>query len=139
MNYEVPDEQYPFWLNTGRVTEHFHSRTKTGKIGNNNKFSPIPIIEMNPDAAADLGIRGGEYVRLVSRRSDAVVMAMLMQRVRRNMVFLPFHFHDCANRLTIANLDPYSRQPAFKQSAVRIETIANQHEAAILSKGMRKF
>jgi len=139
VNYEVPDEQYPFWLNTGRVTEHFHSRTKTGKIGNNNKFSPIPFIEMNPDAAAELGIRGGEYVRLISRRSDAVVMAMLTERVRRNMVFLPFHFHDCANRLTIANLDPYSRQPAFKQSAVRIEIIANQHEAAVLSKGMRKF
>lgn len=138
-NYEVPDEQFPFWLNTGRVTEHFHSRTKTGKIGNNNKFSPIPFIEMNPDAAAELGIRGGDYVRLVSRRSDAVVMAMLTQRVRRNMVFLPFHFHDCANRLTIANLDPYSRQPAYKQSAVRIETIANQHEAAILSMEMRRF
>ena len=46
---------------------------------------------------------------------------------------------DANGQLTIANLDPYSRQPAFKQSAVRIETIANQHEAAILSKGMRKF
>ncbi|WP_205665177.1 molybdopterin oxidoreductase family protein [Caldimonas tepidiphila] len=139
VNYEGPDEQYPFWLNTGRLVEHWHTRTKTGKVGNNNKFSPIPFVEMNPDTAAELGIRRGEYIRLVSRRSDAVVMAQLTQRVRRNMVFLPFHFHDCANRLTIALLDPYSRQPAFKQSGVRIEKIANQHEAAMLSMEMRQF
>lgn len=139
VNYEVPDEQYPFWLNTGRLVEHWHTRTKTGKVGNNNKFSPIPFVELNPDTAAEMGIRRGDYVRLVSRRSDAVVMAQLTQRVRRNMVFLPFHFHDCANRLTIALLDPYSRQPAFKQGAVRIEKIADQREAAILSKEMRKF
>ena len=63
----------------------------------------------------------GEYVRLVSRRSDAVVMAQLTQRVPKNMIFLPFHFHDCANRLTLGLLDPHSRQPAYKQSAVRIE------------------
>lgn len=138
-NYEVPDDQYPFWLNTGRLVEHWHGRTKTGKLGNNNKFSPIPFIEINPDAAAELGIQRGEYVRLVSRRSDAIVMAMPTQRVRRNMVFLPFHFHDCANRLTIALLDPYSRQPSFKQSAVRIERLEDQEAAARLSMEMRKF
>ena len=49
-NNEVPDEKYPFWLNTGRLIEHWHGRTKTGKIGNNNKYSPIPFIEINPDA-----------------------------------------------------------------------------------------
>jgi predicted molibdopterin-dependent oxidoreductase YjgC len=54
-------------------------------------------------------------------------------------VFLPFHFHDCANRLTLGLLDPYSRQPAYKQSAVRIERISDQQEAARLSMEMRKF
>ncbi|MCK5922720.1 MAG: molybdopterin oxidoreductase family protein, partial [Methylococcales bacterium] len=95
-NNEVPDEKFPFWLNTGRLVEHWHGRSKTGKIANNNKFSPIPFIEMNPDAAKALGVRAQDYVRLVSKRSDAVVMAMLTQRVPKNMVFLPFHFHDCA-------------------------------------------
>jgi ferredoxin-nitrate reductase len=66
-------------------------------------------------------------------------MAMPTQRVRKNMVFLPFHFHDCANRLTLGLLDPFSRQPAYKQSAVRIETIADQDAAARLSKEMRTF
>ena len=138
-NNEQPDEEYPFWLNTGRLIEHWHGRTKTGKIGNNNKFSPIPFIEINPDAADDLGVRRGEYVRLVSRRGDAIAMAQPTGRVPYNMVFLPFHFHDCANRLTLGLLDPHSRQPAYKQSAVRIERIEDQMHAARLSREMRKF
>ncbi|MDH5601703.1 MAG: molybdopterin-dependent oxidoreductase, partial [Gammaproteobacteria bacterium] len=138
-NNEVPDDKFPIWLNTGRLIEHWHGRTKTGKIGNNNKYSPIPFIEINPDLAAKLGVQRGEYVRLISRRSDAVVMATPTQRVPINMVFLPFHFHDCANRLTLGLLDPHSRQPAYKQSAVRIERIEDQKEAARLSMEMRKF
>ena len=138
-NNEVPDEDYPIWLNTGRLIEHWHGRTKTGKIGNNNKYSPIPFIEINPDLCAELGIRRGDYVRLVSRRSDAIVMAQPTGRVPRNMVFLPFHFHDCANRLTLGLLDPHSRQPAYKQSAVRIEILEDQAEAARLSMEMRQF
>ncbi len=138
-NNEVPDEKFPFWLNTGRLIEHWHGRTKTGKIGNNNKYSPIPFIEINPDAARELGIQRGDYVRLVSRRGDAIAMATPTQRVAKNMVFLPFHFHDCANRLTLGLLDPHSRQPAYKQSAVRIERIEDQQAAAKLSMEMRKF
>ena len=93
-NNEVPDGQFQFWLNSGRVVEHFHTRTKTGKLGNLNKFSPTPYMEINPDAAAELGVESMQYVRLVSRRGDAVVMAQLTQRVPRDMVFIPFHYHD---------------------------------------------
>ena len=137
-NIEVPDADFPFWLNSGRVVEHFHTRTKTGKLGNMNKFSPSPYMEINPDAAAELGVRHAAYVRLVSRRGDAVVMAQLTQRVPRNMVFIPFHFHDCVNRLTLGLLDPHSRQPAFKQNAVRIEPI-DQDLAARLNVESRAY
>ena len=137
-NNECPDREFPFWLNSGRVVEHFHTRTRTGKIGNCNKFSPTPYMEMNPDAADELGIEHQSYVRTVSRRGDAVVMVQLTQRVPRNMVFIPFHFHDCVNRLTLGLLDPYSRQPAFKQAAVRIEKV-NQQEAARLNLERRAF
>ena len=95
-------------------------------------------MEINPDAAAELGIENMQYVRLVSRRGDAVVMAQLTQRVARDMVFVPFHYHDCVNRLTLGLLDPYSRQPAFKQCATRIEHI-NQKEAARLNMERRTF
>ena len=137
-NNECPDAEYPFWLNSGRVVEHFHTRTRTGKIGNCNKFSPTPYMEMNPDAARELGIEHSSYVRLVSRRGDAVVMVQLTHRVGRNMLFIPFHFHDCVNRLTLGLLDPYSHQPAFKQNAVRVEMI-DQQEAARLNLERRAF
>ena len=137
-NNECPDAEYPFWLNSGRVVEHFHTRTRTGKIGNCNKFSPTPYMEMNPDAADELGIEHQSYVRLVSRRGDAVVMVQLTQRVGRDMLFVPFHFHDCVNRLTLGLLDPHSRQPAFKQNAVRVEQI-DQQQAARLNFERRTF
>ncbi len=138
-NNERPDEEYPFWLNTGRVVEHFHTRTRTGKLGNLNKFSPTPYMEMNPDAARELGIEHGSYARLTSRRGDAVVMVQLTHRVPPNMVFIPFHFHDCVNRLTLGLLDPHSRQPAFKQSAVRIEPVADQKAAAVRNRAARTY
>jgi len=137
-NNEQPCQAYPFWLNSGRVVEHFHTRTRTGKIGNCNKFSPTPYMEMNPDAAAELGVIHQSYVRLTSRRGDAVVMVQLTQRVPRNMVFIPFHFHDCVNRLTLGLLDPHSRQPAFKQCSVRIEPV-DQKEAAQLNVERREY
>ncbi len=137
-NNERPCEQYPFWLNSGRVVEHFHTRTRTGKIGNQNKYSPTPYMEMNPDAAAELGIRHQQYVRLVSRRGDAVVMVQLTQRLPRDMVFVPFHFHDCVNRVSLGLLDPHSRQPAFKQCGVRVEQV-DQAEAARLNLLRRNY
>ena len=138
-NNERPDQEYPFWFNSGRVVEHFHTRTRTGKIGNQNKFSPTPYMEMNPDAARELGIRHGEYARVASRRGDAVVMVQTTQRVPPNMVFVPFHFHDCVNRVSLGLLDPHSRQPAYKQCAVRIEPIADQRAAAVRNRAARAF
>jgi assimilatory nitrate reductase catalytic subunit len=129
-NNDWPDEEYPFWLNSGRVVEHFHTRTRTGKVGNLNKFSPTPYMEMNPDAATELGIKHGGYARLTSRRGDAIVMVQLTQRVAPNSVFIPFHFHECVNRISLGLLDPHSRQPAFKQAAVKVEAATDQTVAA---------
>ena len=95
-------------------------------------------MEMNPDAAIELGIEHMTYVRVVSKRGDAVVLVQLTQRVPYNMVFIPFHFHDCVNRLTLGLLDPHSRQPAFKQNSCRIETV-DQKEAAKLNVELRNF
>ena len=138
-NNERPDNEFPFWLNSGRVVEHFHSRTRTGKVGNGNKFSPTPYMEMNPDAAIELGIKHGGYARLVSRRGETVVMVQHTQRVAKNTVFIPFHFHDCVNLLTLGLLDPYSRQPAYKQCTVRIEAAANQAAAAAANVAARAY
>lgn len=69
-------------------------------------------------------------MRLSSRRGDAIVMVQLTQRVSKDAVFVPFHFHECVNRLALGLLDPHSRQPAYKQSAVHVEKIENQQDAA---------
>ncbi len=136
---ERPDEDYPFWLNSGRVVEHFHTRTRTGKVGNANKFSPTPYMEMNPRAAAERGIEHGSYVKVISRRGYAIVMVQCTERVAPDAVFIPFHFHECVNRVSLGLLDPHSRQPAYKQCAVRIEAIADQQAAARENLDARAF
>jgi len=138
-NNERPNGEYPFWLNTGRVVEHFHTRTRTGKIGNQNKFSPTPYMEINPDAAKELGIEHGSYVRMISRRGDAILLAQCTQRVAKDSVFVPFHFHECVNRVALGLLDPHSRQPAYKQCAIRIESIADQKAAANMNLASRSY
>jgi len=127
---ERPNEDYPFWLNSGRVVEHFHTRTRTGKVGNANKFSPTPYMEMNPQAAEKLGVEHGSYVKVLSIRGDATVMVQCTERIAPDAVFIPFHFHECVNRVALGLLDPHSRQPAYKQCAVKIEVIADQITAA---------
>ncbi|VAW75527.1 Assimilatory nitrate reductase large subunit [hydrothermal vent metagenome] len=138
-NNERPDDEYPLWLNNGRVVEHFHTRTRTGKVGNQNKFSPTPYMEMNPDAAMELGVGHGQYARVVSRRGDAIVLVQCTQRVPRDMIFVPFHFHECVNRVSLGLLDPHSRQPAYKQCAVRVEPIEDQQAAATINLAARAY
>ncbi len=138
-NNECPDKEYPFWLNSGRLVEQWHTRTKTGKIGNLNKFSPTPFMEMNPRAAAKLGIAAMDYVRVHSRRDSAVVLVQLTERVAPDAVFIPMHYFNCINRLALGLLDPYSRQPAYKQSAVRIECLEDQEAAARENVAMRNY
>jgi assimilatory nitrate reductase catalytic subunit len=90
-------------------------------------------MEMSPAAASELGVAHGDYARLVSRRGDAVVLVQCTERVPRDMVFVPFHYHECVNRVSLGLLDPHSRQPAFKQCAVRVEPIADQQAAAAMN------
>lgn len=120
---ERPDESFPFLLNTGRVIEHWHTRSKTGRIGNLNKFSPVLYVEMNSRDAARMGIAAMETIRLVSRRGAAEAVCLPTERVGPGNVFTPFHFAWGANQLSLGLLDPHSRQPAFKQCAVRVEKI----------------
>ncbi len=136
---ERPDEEYSFWLNSGRVVEHFHTRTRTGKVGNANKFSPTPYMEMNPQAAEKLGVQHGSYAKVVSRRGYTVVMVQCTERTAPNSVFIPFHFHECVNRVALGLLDPHSRQPAYKQCAVKIEAIDDQKAAAKENVAARAF
>jgi anaerobic selenocysteine-containing dehydrogenase len=120
---DAPNARYPFLLNTGRTVEHWHTRTKTGRIEALNSLAPEAWVEVNPADAARLGVTSGGRVRLASRRGVVDdVLVRVTATVREGEVFVPFHYDErCANRLTVDEFDPISREPNYKQSAIRIE------------------
>ncbi|GHB15835.1 molybdopterin oxidoreductase family protein [Modicisalibacter luteus] len=128
---EVPDEDYPMWLSTGRVVYHFHTRTKTGRSPELQNKEPDAFVQLNPQDAEALDIEEGDMVRVTSRRGKAMAPARVRD-IRRGHVFMPFHFGywdekdgrpRAANELTIFEWDPVSKQPTFKYAAVRIEKL----------------
>lgn len=119
---ELPDEEFPLLLTTGRILYHFHSRTMTGRVVGLHELVPEAYVEMNPADAGRLGVRDGELVRVSSRRGSIVVKATVTERVPAGTVFIPFHFGEqAANALTNPALDPQSKIPELKVCAVRIE------------------
>ena len=121
---EMPDEEYPFLLTTGRMLEHFHTGTMTRRSAVLNWLVPEGAIEIGPNDAARLGIRHGDRVAVISRRGRIETATAVTEGIEPGVVFLTFHFGEApANRLTIAALDPIAKIPEFKVCAVRIERI----------------
>jgi assimilatory nitrate reductase catalytic subunit len=125
---DAPDDEFPYLLNTGRTVEHWHTRTKTGRIGVLDQLAPEGWVEVNPADASRLRVRAGDSVDLVSRRGRVEkVPVRITATVREGEVFVPFHYDErCVNRLTVAEFDPISREPNYKQSAVRLEPYARR-------------
>jgi sulfite reductase (NADPH) flavoprotein alpha-component len=127
---EMPDDDFPFVLNTGRLQHQWHTLTKTGKIATLNKLNPGPFIELHPDDAAVLGIRPKDGVEVRSRRGRAVLPAIVTDRVRPGTCFAPFHWNDvfgedlAINAVTSDAVDPVSLQPEFKFCAVTLARVA---------------
>ena len=122
---ELPDDEYPFVLSTGRVLQHFHTGTMSRRSDVLDKLVSVGTIEIHPDDAARLGIADSETVRVASRRGQIELPARVTQRVAPGTAFLAFHFREApANRLTIAALDPIAKIPELKVCAVRIEPAA---------------
>ena len=127
---EEPDDGYPFLLTTGRLTHHFHTRTKTGRSPSLNAAAPAAFVELSEADASSLGIAEGDLVEVRSRRGHLVVPARL-GGIEPGVVFVPFHYGDdggedaatAANRLTISGWDPVSKQPHFKYAAVAIARV----------------
>ncbi|HEX9467821.1 MAG TPA: nitrate reductase [Acidimicrobiia bacterium] len=120
---DAPGLNFPFLLNTGRTVEHWHTRTKTGRVGILESLAPEGWVEMNPTDAKRLRIGQGDRVRLVNRRGSIDdIPVRVTDIVRAGEVFVPFHYDElCANRLTVDEFDPISREPNYKQAAVRVE------------------
>ncbi len=119
---EIVDDQYPYVLNTGRTVEHWHTRTKTGRVPILEHLSSDAWVEVHPVDAARLGVINGTSVTITSRRGSVpAVRVRVTSTVRPGEVFVPFHFeHRSTNSLTIAAFDPISSEPNYKQCAVRL-------------------
>ncbi|MFF7896311.1 molybdopterin-dependent oxidoreductase [Streptomyces sp. NPDC007907] len=127
---ELPDDDYPFVLNTGRVQHQWHTLTKTGKVAKLTKLNPGPFVELHPEDAAALGAAEGDLVEVASRRGRAVLPAVVTDRVRQGCCFAPFHWNDLfgeylsINAVTSDAVDPLSFQPEFKACAVSLTKVA---------------
>jgi anaerobic selenocysteine-containing dehydrogenase len=121
---EGTDKRYPFLLMTGRGSSaQWHTQTRTGKSAVLNKLSPqTPYVEISPLDAEDLEIDPNDWVEIESRRGKMRARAFVTHVVQPGQVFIPMHFAD-ANRLTFPAFDPYSRQPSYKASAVRLKPV----------------
>jgi formate dehydrogenase alpha subunit len=122
--FETPDEDYPLLLTTGRSLYHFHTGTMTRRTSLLEREVPIPFVDVNPKDASELKIRNGQMIMVESRRGSVSLEARITPDISRGMLFMPFHFHEApANMLTGQALDPASRIPELKVSAVRIRRI----------------
>jgi len=120
---EQPNAEYNLIFNTGRTVEHWHTRTKTAEVKMLDSMVPNAWLEMNPLDAAELELRPHDRVNVVSRRSTVRnVELRITGIVAPGQVFMPFHFAETnSNLATLGAFDPISREPNFKQCAVRVE------------------
>jgi formate dehydrogenase major subunit len=136
---ELPDEEFPFVLNTGRLLEHWHTGSMTRRSYALDAIQPEAHVYLNPGDAEQLGVTSGDYVRVSSRRGSIELRARLSHRDTPGTCFVPFHFREAAaNLLTIDEIDPTGKIPEFKFCAVRIERAgsAAAHESATAREGV---
>jgi formate dehydrogenase major subunit len=135
---ELPSEEYPFILNTGRLLEHWHTGAMTRRSFALDAIQPEAHVYMNPGDAKEMGVGDGDFVRVSSRRGTIELRARLSHRDTPGTCFIPFHFREAAaNLLTIDEIDPVGKIPEFKFCAVRIERVGSPalHEALSASEG----
>jgi formate dehydrogenase alpha subunit len=124
---EMPDEEYPLILTTGRLLEHWHGGTMT-RHSQLDALFPQAFVDVHEIDAARLGFKDGDPVRVSSRRGEVVLRLRVSTKTSPGVVFIPMHFTEtAANLLTIDTLDPYAKIPEFKVCAVKIE-IARESE-----------
>ncbi|MBW2459420.1 MAG: molybdopterin-dependent oxidoreductase, partial [Deltaproteobacteria bacterium] len=126
---EKPDPDFPFWLCTGRVLEHWHTATMTMRIPQLRTAMPESYVEVHPRDAHDLGIKNGERIQIETRRGKLVLPAWIDGRGSppRGSLFIPFFDEQrLANLLTLDAFDPFSKQPDYKKCASRVRRIKGE-------------
>ncbi len=120
---ELPDENYPYVLTTGRVLYHYHTGTMTMRTDGLNMLSPECFVEISSGDAQKLGLDTGSMVDVSSRRGKISAKLKISSKAVDGTIFIPFHFAKAAaNELTNAKLDPTAKIPEFKVCAIKIES-----------------
>jgi formate dehydrogenase alpha subunit len=128
---ELPDDEYPLILTTGRNLYHFHTGSMTRRSEGLDWRLPEGYVEINPGTARDMGIKHGDMVKVASRRGEIEIRACVTPMVPEGIIFIPFHFAEsAANVLTNPVLDPVAKIPEFKACAARIEKVASLEEVS---------
>ena len=128
---ELPDENYPMVLTTGRLLEHWHTGVMTRRASNLDLLEPEAVAGLNRRDMDRLGIRAGSWIRVETRRGEITLKARLDRDVAEGMIFIPFCFSEAAaNVLTNPQLDPMGKIPEFKFCAARIAPAEDVVEAA---------
>ncbi len=118
---EVPDDEYPLILSTGRILVQYHTGTMSRKSDVLNFFADEGYVEVNSEDARQLGIEDGEMAVVKSRRGQIRTRVVISEKVSKGLVFIPFHFCEApANMLTNDALDPVAKIPEFKVAACKI-------------------
>ena len=124
---ELPDEEYPFILTTGRVLCQYHTGTMTRKVGDLNILRGEELVEISPQDAITLGIEDGELIEVSSRRGRVRAKARTTEKSPAGVVFMTFHFSETpTNVLTNPALDPVAKIPEFKVCAVKVSKIRGE-------------
>jgi len=119
---ELPDDEYPFVLSTGRVLEHWHTGSMTRRSYALNSIEPDAFAAMHPSDVATLNLAAGDHISVSSRRGTITLAVRSDDSIEPGCVFIPFHFREAAaNVLTTDALDPYGKIPEFKYCAVKVE------------------
>jgi formate dehydrogenase alpha subunit len=122
---EIPDDEYPLILSTGRLMFHYHTGTMTRRTPVLANEVKTGFVEMHPDDAEKLSISDGEMVKVSSRRGEIEIPAQVTEKIRPGVIFIPFHFAECAaNVLTNPALDPKAKIPELKVCSAKVEKIA---------------
>jgi formate dehydrogenase major subunit len=125
---EAPDKEYPFWLTTGTIFTHYLTGTMTRRCSSLHYENPEVFVEINPQDAEQMQVNQGEEIEAKTRRGVIKVKALVTERVKPGVVFIPLHYvENAANRLTnstTAALDPATKTPEYKVCAVSLKKVA---------------
>ena len=132
---ELPDDEYPMVLSTGRVLEHWHTGSMTRRSSVLDQIEPEAVAFMSPKDMRRMKVWPGDLVRLETRRGAVEVKVRSDRDVPENMVFMPFCYAEAAaNLLTNPALDPFGKIPEFKFCAVRAERAEVRERGGVISK-----